>query len=352
MVASLPVPETGKPLLRALRGEAVTPPPVWLMRQAGRYLPEYQRLRREAGSFLELCYTPALAAEATLQPVERFGMDAAILFSDILVVPDALGAEVSFAEGEGPRVSPVRNVGDVAALRPDGVGEHLAPVFETVARVRRALPEEVALIGFAGAPWTVATYMVEGGSSRDFAIAKTWAFDDPDGFQRLIDHIVGATIEYLAGQVEHGAEAVQLFDSWAGVLPESAFQRWCVAPARAIVEGLRAACPGVPVIGFPRGAGVMTRDYVEATGVDAVGIDSAQPAGWAARFLQPKCTVQGNLDPVSLLVGGAQMEAETGAILDALGRGPFVFNLGHGIRPATPPEHVARLVETVRAWRP
>ena len=352
MVASLPVPETGKPLLRALRGEAVTPPPVWLMRQAGRYLPEYQRLRREAGSFLELCYTPALAAEATLQPVERFGMDAAILFSDILVVPDALGAEVSFAEGEGPRVSPVRNVGDVAALRPDGVGEHLAPVFETVARVRRALPEEVALIGFAGAPWTVATYMVEGGSSRDFAIAKTWAFDDPDGFQRLIDHIVGATIEYLAGQVEHGAEAVQLFDSWAGVLPESAFQRWCVAPARAIVEGLRAACPGVPVIGFPRGAGVMTRDYVEATGVDAVGIDSAQPAGWAARFLQPKCTVQGNLDPVSLLVGGAQMEAETGAILDALGRGPFVFNLGHGILPATPPEHVARLVETVRAWRP
>ena len=352
MVAPLLSSEAGKPLLRVLRGEAVTPPPVWLMRQAGRYLPEYQRLRREAGSFLELCYTPALAAEATLQPVERFGMDAAILFSDILVVPDALGVKVSFTEGEGPRVSPVRNVDDLDILQPDGVGEYLAPVYETVARVRRALPAGVALIGFAGAPWTVATYMVEGGSSRDFAIVKAWAFGDPDGFQRLIDRIVGATVEYLAGQVAHGAEAVQLFDSWAGVLPETAFQRWCVAPARAIVEGLHAACPGVPVIGFPRGAGVMIRGYVEATGVDAVGIDSALPAGWAARVLQPKCAVQGNLDPVSLLAGGAQMEAETGAILDALGRGPFVFNLGHGILPATPPEHVVRLVETVRAWRP
>ena len=352
MVAPLPVSNTVKPLLRALHGEAMMPPPVWLMRQAGRYLPEYQELRREAGSFLKLCYTPALAAEVTLQPVGRFAMDAAILFSDILVVPDALGAEVSFVEGEGPKLLPLRNAADVEALRPGGVAEHLAPVYETVARVRRALPAGVALIGFAGAPWTVATYMVEGGSSRDFAVAKAWAFGDPDGFQRLIDRLVDATIEYLVGQVEHGAEAIQLFDSWAGVLPESAFQRWCVAPARAIADGLRAACPGVPLIGFPRGAGVMTRGYVEATGVDAVGIDSALPVDWAARVLQPHCAVQGNLDPVSLLIGGAQMEAAAGAILEALAGGPFVFNLGHGILPATPPENVARLLEIVRAWRP
>ena len=341
-----------KPVIRALRGGIVSPVPLWLMRQAGRYLPEYRKLRGKAGSFLELCYTPALAAEVTLQPVARYGMDAAILFSDILVVPDALGAEVSFRDGHGPKLPPLRGPDDVAALRRGPVGDHLAPVYETIERVAGALPGGVALIGFAGAPWTVATYMVEGGSSRDFAAAKSWAFGDPDSFQVLIDRLVEATVEYLVGQVEHGAEALQVFDSWAGVLPETDFRRWCTAPMGAIVEGVHAVCPAVPIIGFPRGAGVMARDYVETTGVDAVSIDGVVPAAWAARELQPRCAVQGNLDPIYLLVGGARMDEEATAILAALGRGPFVFNLGHGILPQTPPEHVARLVETVRAWRP
>ncbi len=339
-----------KPLVRALGGEVQSSPPIWLMRQAGRYLPEYQKIRREAGSFLDLCYNPELAAEVTLQPVKRFGMDGAILFSDILVVPDALGAEVSFVKGEGPKLTPIRDRNGLAALDRNGVGAHLAPVFETVERVVQGLPEGAAMIGFAGAPWTVATYMVEGGSSRDFATTKGWALSDPDGFQVLIDLLVDASVEYLIGQVRHGVEAVQIFDSWAGVLPEREFQRWCVAPARAMVEGLRAACPHVPIIGFPRGAGVMAGDYVDDTGIDAIGIDSAMPLSWAARELQSRCTVQGNLDPICLLTGGTRMDEDITTILEALGRGPFVFNLGHGIVPATPPDNVARLVETVRAW--
>jgi uroporphyrinogen decarboxylase len=341
-----------KPLLRALRGETGAPPSLWLMRQAGRYLPEYRELRKQAGSFLELCYNPALAAEVTLQPITRFHMDAAILFSDILVIPDALGVDLSFVEGEGPRLTPLKNLRDIEALRPDRIADHLAPVYETVERVAAGLPEGAALIGFAGAPWTVATYMIEGGTSRDFTATRSWALRDPESFQRLIDILVAATVEYLIDQLRHGAEAIQIFDSWAGVLSESEFRRWSLAPMKAIVEGVRAACPEAPIIGFPRGAGAMMRDYVLETGVDGISIDSATPVAWAAQTLQPHCAVQGNLDPLCLLYGGSRMSDEITAILDALAGGPFVFNLGHGIVPATPPEHVAELVETVRGWRP
>lgn len=322
------------------------------MRQAGRYLPEYRRLRKSVGSFLDLCYTPELAAEITLQPLKRFSMDAAILFSDILVVADALGVKVSFAEGSGPRLAPVSCAADVAALRPQGVHARLAPVYETVERVAGALPAGAALIGFAGAPWTVATYMVEGGASKDFAATKRWAFGDAEGFQCLIDVLIEATSEYLIEQARCGAEAVQIFDSWAGALPESGFERWSIAPTRAIVERFHAACPGVPVIGFPRGAGLKLRDYADGAGVDAIGLDSGVPADWAARELQPGWAVQGNLDPVHLLAGGDAMRREICRVLDVLGRGPFVFNLGHGVLPQTPLENVALLAETVRGWRP
>lgn len=341
-----------KPLIRALRGEVGIPPPLWLMRQAGRYLPEYRALRQQAGSFLDLCYNPAMAAEVTLQPVTRFAMDAAILFSDILVIPDALGAGVIFVEGEGPRLTPLRNSDDIEALQQDRVGDHLAPVYETVERVAAALPDDAALIGFAGAPWTVATYMIEGGGSRDFAATRNWALSEPESFQRLIDILVAATVEYLIGQVRHGAEVLQVFDSWAGVLPENEFRRWAIAPMKAIAEGVRAAYPQTLIIGFPRGAGVMMRDYVMETGVDGIGIDSALPAKWAAMALQPHCAVQGNLDPICLLHGGERMIAEITAILKTLAGGPFIFNLGHGILPKTPPGHVAALVEIVRGWQP
>ncbi|MFQ5958963.1 MAG: uroporphyrinogen decarboxylase, partial [Alphaproteobacteria bacterium] len=322
------------------------------MRQAGRYLPEYRRVRKRAGSFLELCYTPALAAEVTLQPVARFGLDAAILFSDILVVADALGVEIAFHDKSGPRLAPVRSVSDLSTLDPAGVDRHLGPVYETVERVARALPEGVALIGFAGAPWTVATYMVEGGTGKDFAKTKLWALDDAEGFQRLLDIVVEATAAHLIAQVTHGAEAVQLFDSWAGALPESAFRRCCITPTRTIVDRFKAAHPEVPVIGFPRGIGARLRNYAAESGVDAVSIDSGVSPAWAAQELQPRLAVQGNLDPVYLLAGGRAMTEAARPILDALGGGPFVFNLGHGVLPDTPPENVALLVETVRAWRP
>ncbi len=340
-----------KRLVRALRGQSQTPPPVWLMRQAGRYLPEYGELRRQAGSFLSLCYTPELAVEVTLQPVKRFGMDAAILFSDILVVPDALGVEVTFGNGNGPCLTPVRTLRDVAALRPERMHHHLAPVYDAAERAAQALPEGVALIGFAGAPWTIACYMVEG-SGGAFTAAKLWAFGEPEEFQRLIDVLVEATAEHLIEQVRHGAEAVQLFDSWAGILPSSEFERWCIAPTRSVVQRFKAIWPDVPVIGFPRGTGCMLRRYAEATGVDAVSVDSGVSAEWAARELQPRWAVQGNLDPVYLLVGGTELTGRIRAILDALGDGPFVFNLGHGVLPGTPPGNVALLVEAVRAWRP
>ena len=343
------MPKSGqKPLLRALAGETVTPPPVWLMRQAGRYLPEYREVRGKVGGFLELCYTPELAVEVTLQPIRRYGFDAAILFSDILVIPDALGQNVRFEEGEGPKLDPIRGAAGVAQLRDGKMHERLAPVYETVRRLRQALPANVALIGFAGAPWTVATYMVEGGSSRDFARTRSWSLADPAGFARLIDIVADATAAYLCRQIEAGAEAVQLFDSWAGVLPDDAFQRWVTEPNARIVSAVKERFPDTPVIGFPRGAGVLYEHYAAQTGVDAVSLDTTVPLAWAAERLQPKVTVQGNLDPQVLLAGGAALNHRAREILAVLGHGPFIFNLGHGIIKETPPEHVDQLVHIVR----
>ena len=339
-----------KPLVRALRGEILARPPFWLMRQAGRYLPEYRALREQAGGFLAFCYTPELASAATLQPVARFAMDAAILFSDILVVPDALGAEVTFKQGDGPRITPIRSVADLSGLSLSGFSDFLSPVYDTVTRVFRDLASDVTLIGFAGAPWTVATYMVEGGSSKDFAETKGWAYGDESGFATLIDLLVEATALHLIAQIDHGAEVVQVFDSWAGVLSPKMFERWCVSPTRQIVDQVRAAAPQVPIIGFPRGAGLNIPSYVINTGVDAVGVDTAVPLDWAARELQPRCAVQGNLDPALLRAGGTRMVEAIGDILSVMANGPFIFNLGHGVLPTTPVENVALLADTIRDW--
>lgn len=327
------------------------PPPVWLMRQAGRYLPEYREIRSRVGSFLELCYTPELAIEVTLQPIRRYAFDAAILFSDILVVPHALGQDVRFVEGEGPKLAPLRTADDLGVLSVERARSGASPldaVYEAAAGIRQALPPGVALIGFAGAPWTVACYMVEGGTSREFHSIKRWALGDPDGFSRLIDILVEATADHLLRQVDAGAEAVQIFDSHAGVLPDGAYERWVVEPNARIVAALREKHLGLPIIGFPRGSGPRYETFVRKTGVTAVSIDSGIPTAWAAERLQPHAVVQGNLDPVLLLNGGAPMQAGVRRILRDLGSGPMIFNLGHGVIKETPPENVAALVAYVR----
>ena len=334
-------------LLRVLEGKASTPPPIWLMRQAGRYLPEYRAVRGKAGSFLDLCYTAALAAEVTLQPVRRFGLDAAILFSDILVVPDALGQRVEFRESEGPQLDPIASTCQLVRLKPDGTQAKFKCVFETVARVRGDLPPAAALIGFCGGPWTVATYMVGGKTSADQAEARLFAYRDPAGFGRLIDIVADASIEYLDGQVRAGADALQIFDTWAGSLPDSEFDRWVLAPTRRIVTEVKSRHPHVPVIGFPRGAGANAARYREATGVDGLSCDTAVPLS-EMRALGQSFPVQGNLDPLLLAVGGAPLEARVEATLQAMHGLPFIFNLGHGIVPQTPPENVAHLVALVR----
>lgn len=336
-------------LRRVLAGERVDPPPIWLMRQAGRYLPEYRAVREQAGGFLELCFTPALAAEVTLQPVRRFDLDAAILFADILLVPYALGVDLRFEAGEGPRLAPVRTAGEAARLRPaEAVDAALAPVCETVRAVRSALPPDKALIGFAGAPWTVATYMVEGGSSRDFLATRRWAMADPEGFGQLIERIGEATIRYLSAQIVAGADAVQLFDSWAGVLAAEQLEPWVFAPTRRIVAELRRRHPAIPVIGFPRGIGAGLSAYVRATGVDAVGLDSSLDLAWAATVVPQGVALQGNLDPLWLEIGGPAMRRQVPEIVAAAAGRPHIFNLGHGIGKETPAEHVAALVSAVR----
>jgi uroporphyrinogen decarboxylase len=332
-----------KPMLRALAGEGSDRPPWWLMRQAGRYLPEYRATRAKARDFIELCLTPALAAEITLQPVRRFGMDAAILFSDLPLLPYALGRRLEYRDGEGPVLEPIEDAAALARLKPDQALPRLEAVLEAVQRVSGALGPQTALIGFAGAPWTVAAYMVEGRGSRDFARARAFAYRDPEGFAALIDVLVAATVDFLAAQIAAGAEIVQLFDSWAGVLPAAAFERWVVAPTARIVTALSTRCPGVPLIGFARGAGLLYERYVRATGVAAVGLDIAVPLAYARDRLQVLAPVQGNLDPVLLLTGGSALDAAVGELCRELAGGAHVFNLGHGVLPDTPPENVARL---------
>ena len=319
------------------------------MRQAGRYLPEYREIRAEASGFLDLCYTPERAANVTLQPIRRFHADAAILFSDILVIPDALGQKVSFIEGEGPVLNPVRNGADVAMLDPSRTLGHLAPVFETVQRVRTELPDEVALIGFCGAPWTVASYMIEGGSSRDFSIIKSWAVRERRCFETLMGILVESTTAYLLGQVEAGAQALQIFDTWAGNVPARDFDEWVISPTARIVASVKMQAPDIPIIGFARGVGDRLESYIRGTGVDAVGLDSSMTAAEAAQKIQPICPVQGNLDPAYLMVGGDEMERAANEILDELSGGPFVFNLAHGVHKDTPVDNVERLAEIVRS---
>lgn len=345
-----PVPKSKKPLLRALTGETLDRPPFWYMRQAGRYLPEYREVRKRAGGFLDLCYNPELATEVTLQPLRRFDMDAAILFSDILVVPHGLGQAVWFEEGAGPKLDALSRERGILDLDLDHIEKQLSPVYETVRRISEQLSEDVALIGFAGAPWTVATYMVEGGSSREFPVAKAWINEDPQGFQALIDLLVEATVKHLSAQIVAGVEVVQIFDSWAGALSSDEFQRLSVAPIAAIVERLTRTHPETPVIAFPRGVGENYKGFAEKTGVACVSIDTDIAPDWAARELQPRAAIQGNLDPALLVTGGAEMIAAAENILSALASGPFVFNLGHGIVPETPPEHVAALSNFLKGW--
>jgi len=339
-----------KPLLRVLAGERSSPPPIWLMRQAGRYLPEYRALRKQSKTFLEFCFSPDLAVEATLQPLRRFNLDAAILFSDILVVPYALGQKVSFEEGEGPRLEPLRNADDLGQLSNGEFQDRLAPVYETLRRVRRELRASVTLIGFAGAPWTVAAYMVEGRGGTGFSQAKKMARLQPELFAKLIDLLVEQTIAHLSAQIMAGAEMVQLFDSWAGDLEIDQRRRWSLEPLRRIVAALRARHPEVPVILFPRGAGEMYAEYARISGLSGLSLDSSVDLDWAANTLQPHLAIQGNLDPEVLVTGDAALREATGRILHKLGRGPLIFNLGHGVVPETPPEHVAALVEQVRGW--
>ncbi|MFL5281148.1 MAG: uroporphyrinogen decarboxylase [Rhodopila sp.] len=341
-----------KRLLRALNGEAVWPPPVWLMRQAGRYLPEYRAVRAQVPDFVGLCTNPQKAAEVTLQPLRRYNFDAAILFSDILMLPWALGHGLEFKEGGGPVLPPLRDEAGVAALDPSRVAGRVAPIMETVRLIQSGMKQEgfdetTTLIGFAGAPFTVACYMVEGGGSRDFAAVRGMAYTQPAVFQRLMDTLTEASIQYLAAQVEAGAEALMLFDSWAGVLSPLQFRQHVIGPAKTITAALKQRYPHVPVIGFPRLAGVMIGAYAE-TGVDGVGVDTGSDLKIAAPMLPPRIAVQGNLDPLAVVAGGAALRAEAKAVLDAARGRPFIFNLGHGIVPQTSPEHVTALLELVR----
>lgn len=343
--------------MRALAGGITERPPIWLMRQAGRYLPEYKQTRERAGGMLSLCNTPEHAAEVTLQPLRRFPLDAAILFSDLPQLAAALGQRLAYHEGEGPVLDPpIRSADDIQRyLSLTRLHDVLAPIYQTVRLLTQQLPADVALIGYAGAPWTVASYMVAGkaGSDPEHGAVKRWALGDPQSFARLIDLITEATIEYLDRQILAGVEVIQLFDTWAGILPEPFFRTYCVEPVATIIRALRAQHPDIPFIAFPRGAGLLYRGYTEATATNALGLDPTVPLEWAAQTVQRELgrAVQGNLDPQLLIVGGTPMRDDTERILQALSKGPFIFNLGHGISPLTPPEHVGALVKQVVEWR-
>jgi uroporphyrinogen decarboxylase len=338
-----------KPLLRALARERSASPPIWLMRQAGRYLPEYRAVREQAGGFLDLCFNPKLAAEVTLQPIRRFGFDAAILFSDILVIPHALGQRVTFEEGEGPKLEALREPAALTRLHAEIDHSALAPIYETIGRVKQDLPDEVALLGFCGAPWTVATYMIAGCGTPDQSLARLFAYNHPQDFARLVDKLIDASASYLIRQFEAGVDAVQIFDTWAGVLPTSEFRKWCIAPIERIIAAVRQKIPGAKIIGFPRGAATELGHYLDTVPVDAIGLDWMVDLEFARRYVQPKCTVQGNLDPLALLAGGAALDTAIDAILETFGQEPFIFNLGHGILPSTPIAHVEQLVARVRS---
>ena len=335
-------------LLDTLRGQNAKPRPAWLMRQAGRYLPEYRALRAEKGGFLPLVYDSAAAAEITLQPIRRYGFDGAILFSDILIVPYAMGQDLEFLVGEGPQLSP--RLVDTALASLQKVPQRLGPIYETVKLVKAALPADKTMLGFAGSPWTVATYMVAGEGSRDQHDTRAMAYRDPVAFQEIIDAITAVTIDYLIGQIVAGAEAVQLFDSWAGSLAPAEFERWVIAPTAKIVAALNQRFPQVPVIGFPKGAGEKLPAYARETKVQALGLDETIDPLWAAQALPANLPVQGNLDPLLLISGGAALESETLRVLEAFADRPHVFNLGHGIGQTTPVEHVGQLLAAVRGW--
>jgi uroporphyrinogen decarboxylase len=337
-----------KSLLTVLRGERSKVPPLWMMRQAGRYLPEYRAVREKAGGFLDLCFSPQLAAEVTLQPIRRFGFDAAILFSDILVIPHALGRKVSFVAGEGPKLDPIDNPETIAKLPLEADQNRLTPVYETVARVKAELSPDVTLLGFCGAPWTVATYMIAGEGTADQAPARLFAYRHPEAFAALIDHLGNASIEYLVRQLQAGADAVQIFDTWAGVLPPEEFRRWSMEPTQKIVAGIRKKIPDAKIIGFPRGAGSMLPLYAHHTDIDAVGLDWMIDKTFARYQVQRIKPVQGNLDPLALLAGGAALDRAVDDVMAAFADGPFIFNLGHGILPETPIENVERMIKRVR----
>jgi uroporphyrinogen decarboxylase len=334
-------------IVKLLDGELLKTPPIWLMRQAGRYLPEYRAIRKDMNSFLDLCFNPELASKVTLQPIARFDFDAAILFADILVIPYALGRSVNFVEGEGPRLEPIDKEGIAALDQGDGL-EKLNPILETVSLVRKQLDMTKTLIGFCGAPWTVATYMIAGRGTPAQTPARSLAAREPEHFQLLINQLVNISADYLIGQFHAGADVVQIFDSWAGVLGEIEFERWSIAPTAEIVRKVRAAVPHAKIIGFPKGVGFMLERYAEETGVDAVGIDWTVPLNLARQRLPEEVAIQGNLDPLILHSGGAALDRAIDHILECLGGSRFIFNLGHGILPDTPIVHVERLVERVR----
>lgn len=334
------------PLLQVLKGRTLAVPPVWLMRQAGRYLPEYWEIRNVKGGFLDMAYDPVAAAEITLQPIRRFGFDGAILFSDILIVPHAIGQDLWFVTGEGPRLAPILKDADIADLTPDP--SRLATIYETVRQVKAQLAPDKTLLGFAGSPWTVSTYMVAGQGSKDQGLTRRLAYTDPVKFQIIIDAIIETTVDYLDGQIRAGADAVQLFDSWAGSLSPAQFQRWVIAPNAQIVQRLKAIHPDTPIIGFPKGAGAKLVDYAEQTGVDAVGVDETIDPFWATRNLPAGMPVQGNLDPLALIAGGAALDTAIDTIIAAFTGRPHIFNLGHGILPDTPIAHVEHLLARIR----
>ena len=342
--------KSNKNILRALAGETLKTPPIWVMRQAGRYLPEYRKLRAKAGDFLSLCYNSELAAEVTLQPIERFKLDAAIIFADILLIPQALGSELSFLEGDGPRLSRISNKNDILKLKPaNSIHEHLAPIYNTVSLVAEQLSPKVALIGFAGAPWTVATYMIAGKGTKDQGPAHKFLKEDKDSFEMLINLLTEATILYLSKQIDAGAEVIKIFDSWAGSLKEEDFVNYAIAPVKKIITTLNKLHPDVPIIAFPRGAGLKYIDFANDTGANCIAIDHSVDPEWAAKNLQIDSCIQGNLNPKHMVTGGKALLEETTKILDCFSNGPHIFNLGHGITPDGKPENLQLMIDRIRS---